>query len=200
MSLYEIMSTIDGFLWGPPYLYGLMGIGVILVIVTKGFAFRRFGYVFKNTLGALGKKGARDKEIGKSVSQFEALCVALGNCVGTGNISGVCAAIAIGGPGALFWMWLWAFFAMTVKFAEGTLASYYRRKNEKGEYIGGPYYYLAEGIGEEKGWGAGYIFAALFALAFFLMFLSGAQAGPIAETLNSSFGIPMIPFTLVTRG
>lgn len=197
MSLYEILSTIDGFLWGNPYLFSLMGIGAIIVIMSKGFVFRHFGHIMKNTLGSLTSKEARDKNEGKSVSPFEAVCVALGCCVGTGNISGVAAAIAVGGPGALFWMWVWAFFGMTVKLAEATLGSYYRKKTGDGEYVGGPYYYMAEGIGNDKGWKIGFALAGLFSFGFVAMFLSGSQAGPIAETLHASFGIPMMPFTIL---
>ena len=198
MSLYEIMSTIDGFLWGAPYLYGLIGIGIILVLSSHGFVIRRFGHIMRNTVGKLTSEESRKKDNeGRSVSAFEALCVALGNCVGSGNISGVAAAIAVGGPGALLWMWIWAFFAMTVKFAEGTLASYYRKKNEDGEYEGGPCHYIYEGIGMDKGWKVGFIIAGLFAFAFFCMFLSGSQASPVAETLQASFGIPMMATTIV---
>ncbi|MCD8037161.1 MAG: amino acid carrier protein [Clostridiales bacterium] len=196
MTLFEFMSTLDGIVWGRPFTYTLLAAGFIFVFLSRGFVFRHFSHITKNTLGvALSAEGRKSKS-GK-ISPFEAVCVAVGGCVGTGNISGVAAAIAVGGPGAVFWMWLWAFFAMTVKMCEATLGSYYRKKDENGEYVGGSYYYIEEGIGREKKWKVGFVLAWLFSLGFFAMFLSGSQASVLAESLNSSYNVPMIPFVLI---
>lgn len=196
MSLFEIMSKLDGIVWGTPFTVTLLAAGFIFVLLSKGFVFRHFGHIWKNTLGTVLSSEARNSKDGK-VSPFQAVCVAVGGCVGTGNISGVAAAIAVGGPGAVFWMWLWAFFAMTVKMCEATLGSYYRKKNANGEYVGGSYYYMEEGIAKEKGWKIGYVLAWLFALCFFSMFLSGSQASVLAESLHAGYNVPMIPFVIV---
>lgn len=196
MTLFDFMSKVDGIIWGVPFLATLLGIGFIYMLITKGFVFRYFGHVMKHTFGTLGKKESSAHQ-GKSVSPFQAVCVAIGGCVGTGNISGVAAAIAIGGPGAVFWMWLWAFFAMTVKMVEATLGSYYRKKAPDGSFFGGPYYYMEEGLAKKKKWGVGFVLAWIFALGFFIMFLSGSQASVLAEALHSAYSIPMIPFVLV---
>lgn len=196
MTLTEIMQTIDGFIWGTPFLAALVGAGILFFLVSKGFVFRHFSHVMKNTLGTVLKADGRKNENGK-VTPWQAVCVAVGGCVGTANISGVAAAIALGGPGAVFWMWLWAFFAMTLKFCEATLGSYYRKSDGHGGYVGGSYYYLEEGIGREKKWKIGFVLAWGFSLGFFAMFLSGSQASVLAESLHASYNIPMIPFVLV---
>lgn len=195
MTLTEFMTTLDSIIWGTPFLATLIGAGIIFVIVSKGFVFRHFGHIWKNTLGTVTKGGTQREEKGK-ITPFQAVCVAVGGCVGTANISGVAASVALGGPGAVFWMWLWAFFAMTVKCCEATLGSYYRKSDGKGGYVGGSYYYLEEGIGRDKKWKIGYLLAWGFSIGFFAMFLSGSQASIIAESLNASYNIPMIPFVL----
>ena len=196
MTLFEFMSWLDGLVWGKPFTYSLMAAGVIFVLVSRGFVFRHPKHIFKNTLGTvLSAEGRKAKE-GK-VTPWQALCVAVGGCVGTGNISGVAAAIAVGGPGAVFWMWLWAFFSMTLKMCEATLGSYYRKPDGKGGYTGGSYYYMEEGIGKEKKWKVGFVLAWLFSLGFFAMFLSGSQASVLAESLHASYNVPMIPFVLI---
>lgn len=194
--LYQVAEAIDDFLWGTPFLLVLVIAGVVLTLRTGFFGFRYFGHIMKNTFGRITSKEANTKNDG-SISPFEAMCVAIGGCVGTGNMGGVAAAIAAGGPGAVFWMWVWAFFGMTIKMSEVTLACHYRKKDEKGHYFGGPTYYMARGIGEEKGNKLGPILACLFGIVFVLQFLSGSQAYTISEALYNSFGISQIGFTLV---
>jgi len=196
MTLFEFMSWLDGLVWGKPFTYSLMAAGAIFVILSRGFVFRHIKHIFKNTLGTVLKAEGRKAKEGK-VTPWQALCVAVGGCVGTGNISGVAAAIAVGGPGAVFWMWLWAFFAMTLKMCEATLGSYYRKADGKGGYTGGSYYYMEEGIGKDKKWKVGFVLAWLFALGFFAMFMSGSQASVLAESLNAAYNVPMIPFVLL---
>ena len=197
MTLTEFMTTLDSFIWGTPFLATLIGAGIIFMLVSRGFVFRHFGHIWNNTLGTIvNKKDLSNNQTGK-ITPFQAICVAVGGCVGTANISGVAAAVALGGPGAVFWMWLWAFFAMTVKLCEATLGSYYRKSDGKGGFVGGSYYYLEEGIGRDKKWKVGYLLAWGFSIGFFAMFLSGSQASILAESLNASYNVPMIPFVLV---
>ncbi len=191
--MQDIIGKIGSFLWGPPMIIAIIGCGLYLTLKSGFFSFRYIGHVFKNTLGTMAKKESKEKEAGK-VSPFEAICVAVGGAVGVGSIGGVAAAIAVGGPGALFWILLWAFFGMTVKLAEVTLACYYRSKDEKGNYYGGPSYYMEKGLGRDKGIKGGFYLAWLFGTAFIIQAFSGNQVFTIAESLNTAFGIPMIPF------
>ena len=185
----NVVLSIKDFLWGPIMLCLLIGTHVLLTIRTKG--------IQRKTFTGVKLSVTPDKEASGDIGGFAALATALAATIGTGNIVGVATAIGIGGPGAVFWMWLWAFFAMTVKMCEATLGSYYRKKNANGEYVGGSYYYMEEGIAKEKGWKIGYVLAWLFALCFFSMFLSGSQASVLAESLHAGYNVPMIPFVIV---
>lgn len=193
--MQDIISKIGGFLWGPPMIVAIMGCGLLLTVRSKFFVFRNLGHIFKNTMGTMGK-GQEKKKDGK-LSSFEAICVAVGGAVGVGSIGGVAAAIAVGGPGALFWLLVWAFFGMTVKLAEVTLACYYRSRDQKGQFYGGPSYYMEKGLGREKGIKGGFYLAWLFGTAFIIQAFSGNQVFTIAESLNTAFHIPMIPFACV---
>ena len=149
LSVIEtVNSYINGKVWGAFGLILLVGTGIILTCVTKFFQVSHIGMWFKHTLGSLFNKEVikHSKEKG-SISPFQALCTALAATVGTGNIAGVAAAICIGGAGAVFWMWVAAFFGMMTNYAENVLGIYFRRKNEKGEWSGGAMYYLADGLG-----------------------------------------------------
>lgn len=170
--------------------------GLFMSLRSGGFVFRHLGHIFKCTLGSM-KTGEPTQRAKGTISVFEASCVAIGSSVGVGNISGVAAAIAVGGPGAVFWMWLWAFFGMTIKMAEVSLACYYRSKDVDGQYYGGPSYYMEKGLAREKGWKWGLVLAGLFDLAFMIPAFSGSQAYTIADALNCAFSIPEIPFTVL---
>lgn len=192
--MQAIISNIGSFLWGPPMIIAIMGCGILLTIRSKFFVFRHFGMIFKKTLGSM--KSAEGKKAG-GVSPFEAICVAVGGAVGVGALGGVAAAIAVGGPGALFWILAWAAFGMTVKVAEVSLACYYRCQDSKGAYYGGPSYYIERGLGEDKGFKGAKVLAWCFGIAFLLAAFSGNQVFTIAEALNTTFHIPMIPFACV---
>jgi len=148
----SVNGKINGVVWGAWGLILLVGTGIIVTCLTKFFQVSHIGLWFKNTLGSLFNKDVikHSKEKG-SISPFQALCTALAATVGTGNIAGVAAAISIGGAGAVFWMWVAAFFGMMTNYAENVLGIYYRRKNEKGEWSGGAMYYLADGLGRKPG-------------------------------------------------
>ena len=167
MSISIILNSVNDFIWGTPFILFVMLVGFYFTVKGGFFTFRYFGHIMKNTLGNLTGKEANQKEKGQ-VSPFEAVCVAIGGCVGTTNIAGVATALATGGLGATFWMWLWAFFGMMVKLVEITLGCYYRSKNEKGEYFGGSMYFMEKGISREMGLKIGGPLAVLFSIFFIL--------------------------------
>ncbi len=165
-KIAEINGSINGVVWGIFGLALLIGTGIITTVLTKGFQVTHLAHWWKNTIGSMFKKDVigHTNERG-TISPFQALCTALAATVGTGNIAGVAAAIAIGGAGAVFWMWVAAFFGMMTNFSENVLGIYYRRKNENGEWSGGAMYYLRDGVGSKKGckW-IGKVLAVLFCI------------------------------------
>lgn len=196
MSINDVLVAIDDFLWDTPFLALLIICGVVLVITSGGFIYSHFGHVVKTTFGSLFDKEERQASEG-SISPFEAMCVAVGGCIGMGNMAGVAAAIASGGPGAVFWMWVWAFVGMTIKHAEVTLGCYYRSKDSQGKLYGGPTFYMEKGIVIEKGQKWGWILVIGFAVGMVLQFLGGSQAYNIAESLYETFGFDQIVFVLL---
>lgn len=149
----EINGALNTFIWGVPGLVLLIGTGILLTVCTKFFQVTHVVHWFKETICTLFKKNSKStkKTDKKSISQFQALCTALAATVGTGNIAGVAAAIVLGGPGAVFWMWVAAFFGMMTNFSENILGIFYRRRNSNGEWSGGAMYYIIEGLGNKKG-------------------------------------------------
>lgn len=180
-QLMKINGIINGFVWGPPMLVLLVGTGIYLSLRTKFFSITKLGYILKNTLLKMFEKSEGEGEI----SAFEAVATALAATVGTGNIAGVATAIALGGPGAIFWMWIAALFGMTTKFAEVVLAIQYREKTEDGRFVGGPMYYITNGLNLK--WLA-YIFAFFGAVAAFGIG-NMVQSNSIAESLFVTFGL-----------
>ena len=146
-TITAINSAINGFVWGPVMLALLVGTGVFLTFRTGWIQVRQFGYIMKNTVGSLFTK--KETESGKNLSAFQAVCTAMAGTVGTGNIAGVTGAIFVGGPGAVFWMWVSAFFGMCTKYSEIALAMKYRVTDENGVYKGGPMYYIEKGLGKK---------------------------------------------------
>ncbi len=160
-------DAVNGAVWGLPGLILLIGTGILLTVGTKVFQISHLGHWWKETIVTVFKKDSQSTKNAdkKSISQFQALCAALAATVGTGNIAGVAAAIVTGGPGAVFWMWVAAFFGMMTNFSENVLGIYYRRKNKDGEWSGGPMYYLKDGLGKMKyGKHIGSVLAVLFSL------------------------------------
>lgn len=147
-KITELNSSVNGVVWGTFGLILLIGTGIIVTLCTKVFQVSHLAHWWKNTIGSLFKKDVigHTKEKG-SISPFQALCTALAATVGTGNVAGVAAAICVGGAGAVFWMWVAAFFGMMTNFAENVLGIYFRRKNSEGEWSGGAMYYLLDGLG-----------------------------------------------------
>ena len=202
----EVNGVLNGFVWGPVGLILLVGTGILLTIVTKVFQVSHLGHWWKNTIGSMFKKEviAHRKEKG-TISPFQALCTALAATVGTGNIAGVAAAICIGGAGAVFWMWIAAFFGMMTNFSENVLGMYFRRKNTKGEWSGGAMYYLQDGLGNKKGckW-IGKTLAVLFSIFTMLAAFgigSMGQVNKIVANVVSAFDIKALSETpLYTSG
>ena len=153
----ELVESVNGVVnnavWGLPGLILLIGTGIILTFGTKFFQVSHVGHWWKKTIASIFHKGSKTTKSGdkKTISQFQALCAALAATVGTGNIAGVAAAIVTGGPGAVFWMWVAAFFGMMTNFSENLLGIFYRKRNKDGEWSGGPMYYLKHGLGERYG-------------------------------------------------
>ena len=203
INLEEVLKNIDGIVWGPPLLILLVGTGIY-------FTFKlNFIQMFKLPLAIkylfLNDDDKSDNEAKGEVSSFAALCTALSATIGTGNIVGVATAIATGGPGALFWMWVAAFFGMATKYAEGVLAIKYREVDENGEMSGGPMYYIEKGVGNK-------FLANMFAFFGIAVALLGigtfGQVNSISKAVLISFNIPIwftaiiitILVTLVTLG
>ncbi len=189
----EINGEINTFIWGIPGLVLLLGTGILMTCCTKVFQISHLAHWWKETIGSLFVKDSAStkKTDRKSISQFQALCTALAATVGTGNIAGVAAAIVIGGPGAVFWMWIAAFLGMMTNFSENVLGIYFRRRNKDGEWSGGAMYYLKDGLGKKKGFGAiASVLAVLFAcFAILASFGIGnmGQVNKIVLNMESAF-------------
>lgn len=186
----KINDAVNGFVWGVPAMVCIIGVGLWLSLGTRFLQFRKFGYAMKATLGRVfQKKEAKDG----AVTPFQAVCTALAATVGTGNIAGVAGAIAIGGPGAVFWMWCSALLGMCTKFAEVTLAVHFREKNEKGDWVGGPMYYIKNGLSKKWHFLA-YLYAALGVLTVF-----GTGNATQVNAITTSIDTALISFGLVSE-
>ena len=182
LQIIETINTaVDNFIWGVPAMVCIFGVGLYLSIRTNFLQIRKFPYAIKTTLGRIFRK--RDASDG-AITPFQAVCTALAATVGTGNIAGVAGAIAIGGPGAIFWMWVSALFGMCTKYAEVTLAVHYREINANGELVGGPMYYIKNGLSKKWHWLA-YLFAAFGVLTVFGTG-NATQVNTITTAINSA--------------
>lgn len=162
-TIESINNVVNNFIWGVPAMICIIGVGLVLSFRTRFLQIRKFPYAMKVTIGRMfRKKQAADG----AMTSFQAVCTALAATVGTGNIAGVAGAIAIGGPGAVFWMWISALLGMCTKFSEVTLAVHFREKNDKGEFVGGPMYYIKNGLKKHWHWLA-YLFAAFGVITVF---------------------------------
>lgn len=182
LQIIETINTaVNNFIWGVPAMVCIFGVGLYLSIRTNFLQIRKFPYTIKTTLGRIFRK--RDASDG-AITPFQAVCTALAATVGTGNIAGVAGAIAIGGPGAIFWMWVSALFGMCTKYAEVTLAVHYREINANGELVGGPMYYIKNGLSKKWHWLA-YLFAAFGVLTVFGTG-NATQVNTITTAINSA--------------
>ena len=190
-TIETINTAVNNFVWGVPAMVCILGVGLYLSIRTGFIQFRKLGYSMKMTIGKLftqneAKEGA--------ITPFQAVCTALASTVGTGNIAGVAGAIAIGGPGAVFWMWISAFLGMCTKFAEVILAVHFREKNENGDWVGGPMYYIKNGLGKKWTWMAG-LYAILGVLTVF-----GTGNATQVNTIVAAVDSALLSYNVVNDG
>ena len=192
--MYEIINSINtalnNFIWGVPAMVCIIGVGLYLSCRTGFIQLRKLGYALKNTLGKVFSKN--DAAQG-TITPFQAVCTALAATVGTGNIAGVAGAIAIGGPGAVFWMWISALLGMCTKFAEVTLAVHFRERNKDGDLVGGPMYYIKNGLGSKWMWLA-YLYAAFGSIAVF-----GTGNATQVNTITAAIDSALINYGLLAE-
>lgn len=188
--MFAIFESITNWLWGLPLLIAIIVTGVFLTFRTGFFQFRHFVYIVKNMFKKENHNGGKDD--GKALTPFQAISIAIGGVVGVSNMSGVATAVATGGPGALFWLWVAALLAMIIKMCEVTLGVYYRQKQDDGTYIGGPTFYMQKGLGEEKKFPLWGVLAVGFGAMIFSTWFITAQNYTVSEAIGSTFDIPFI--------
>lgn len=184
----SINTAVNNFIWGVPAMVCIIGVGLLLSIRTGFIQIRKFPYAIKTTIGRVLKK--RDASDG-AMTPFQAVCTALAATVGTGNIAGVAGAIAIGGPGAVFWMWVSALLGMSTKFSEVTLAVHFRERNKHGDLVGGPMYYIKNGLGKNWHW-----LAVLYA-AFGVLTVFGTGNATQVNTITSAVNSALLNFNVI---
>ena len=189
-TIETINSAVNNFIWGIPAMVCIIGVGLYLSIRTHFLQIRKFPYAIRTTIGRMFNK--RNASEG-AITPFQAVCTALAATVGTGNIAGVAGAIAIGGPGSVFWMWVSAVLGMCTKFSEVTLAVYYREKNADGDLVGGPMYYIKNGLGRRFLWLA-YLFAGFGVLTVF-----GTGNATQVNTITTAVNSALINFHVITQ-
>lgn len=180
----QVNSAVNGFIWGAPAIICIVGVGILLSVRLGFIQFRKFGYALKNTVGKIFQKKP-EAEAG-ALTPFQAVCTALAGTVGTGNIAGVAGAIAIGGPGVVFWMIISACLGMCTKFAEVTLAVHFRERNKHGDWVGGPMYYIKNGLGKHWQWLA-VVYSVLGVLTVFGTG-NATQVNTITTAIDSAVG------------
>ena len=187
-TIESINNAVNNFIWGVPAMICIIGVGLYLSLRTGFIQIRKFPYALKTTLGRIFKKNEASDG---SMTPFQAVCTALAGTVGTGNIAGVAGAIAIGGPGAVFWMWISAILGMCTKFTEVTLAVHFRERNKKGDYVGGPMYYIKNGL--SKKW---QILAILYS-AFGVLTVFGTGNATQVNTITTAINTALINFNII---
>ena len=188
-TIEMINSAVSNFVWGVPAMVCILGVGLYLSLRTDFLQIRKFPYAIRSTLGRIFRK--REASDG-ALTPFQAVCTALAATVGTGNIAGVAGAIAIGGPGAIFWMWVSALFGMCTKFSEVTLAVHFRERNEKGDLVGGPMYYIKNGLGKHWQW-LGILFSAFGVLTVF-----GTGNATQVNTITTAIDSALLNYQMVS--
>ena len=188
-TITDINNTVNNIVWGIPAMVCIIGVGLYLSLRTRFIQFRRFGHTFRVTIGKIFAKS--DAAEG-AVTPFQAVCTALAATVGTGNIAGVAGAIAIGGPGAVFWMWVSALLGMCTKFSEVTLAVHFREKNQHGDWVGGPMYYIKNGLGPRWRWLA-VVFSVLGILTVF-----GTGNATQVNTITTAVNTALLNYNIIS--
>ena len=190
-TIETINQVVNDFIWGVPAMVCIIGVGFYLSCRTGFLQIRKFSYAIQTTIGRMFRK--RNASDG-ALTPFQAVCTALAATVGTGNIAGVAGAIAIGGPGAVFWMWVSAVLVMCTKFAEVTLAVYYRETNKEGDLVGGPMYYIKNGLG--KNWQ----FLAVLFSAFGVLTVFGTGNATQVNTITTAVNSALLSCGLISEG
>ncbi|MFT6890556.1 MAG: AGCS family alanine or glycine:cation symporter [Halioglobus sp.] len=185
----ELISQINSWAWGPVMLVLLLGTGIYLSLGMRFLTVRKIPLAFSLLLKGRSGSGKGD------ISPFSALMTSLSATIGTGNIAGVATALALGGPGALFWMWITALVGMATKYAEAVCAVHYRERDDRGNYSGGPMYYIRNGLGKHWHW-LGFAFAGFGALAGFGI-ANTVQSNSVSQVLHDSFSVPPLVTGLV---
>ena len=185
----NVNTVVNNFIWGVPAMVCIIGVGLYLSLRTGFVQIRKFGYALKCTIGRMFKK--KEASDG-ALTPFQAVCTALAATVGTGNIAGVAGAITIGGPGAVFWMWISALLGMCTKFSEVVLAVHFRERNERGDLVGGPMYYIKNGLGSKWMWLA-YLYAFFGVCAVF-----GTGNATQVNTITAAINTALINYGLLT--
>ncbi len=184
-AISDFVGQLNSLVWGPPMLVLILGVGLFLSLGLKLMPVRKLGAGFR--LMWQGRKATGAESEGE-IPPFQALMTALSATVGTGNIAGVATAVFLGGPGALFWMWLTALVGMATKYSEAVLAVRFREVDERGDHVGGPMYYIRNGLGQKWAW-LGVLFAIFAAIAGFGIG-NTVQANSVADVMEASFGVP----------
>ena len=190
-TITAVNTAVNNFIWGVPAMVCIIGVGLLLSVRTGFLQIRKFPYTIKTTIGRMFRK--KDASDG-AMTPFQAVCTALAGTVGTGNIAGVAGAIAIGGPGAVFWMWCSALLGMCTKFAEVTLAVHFRERSETGEWVGGPMYYIKNGLG--KRW---QFLAFLYSL-FGVLTVFGTGNATQVNTIVAAVDTALLEYGVVGHG
>ena len=190
-TIESVNNVVNNFIWGVPAMICIIGVGLLLSFRTRFLQICKFPYAMKVTIGRMLRK--RDASDG-ALTPFQAVCTALAATVGTGNIAGVAGAIAIGGPGAVFWMWISAILGMCTKFSEVTLAVHFREKNADGDLVGGPMYYIKNGLKKNWHWLA-YLFAAFGVLTVF-----GTGNATQVNTITTAIDSALINYGVIEAG
>ena len=186
-----INAAVNNFIWGVPAMICIIGVGLLLSVRTRFIQIRKFPYAIRTTIGRMFRK--KDASDG-TMTPFQAVCTALAGTVGTGNIAGVAGAIAIGGPGAVFWMWCSAILGMCTKFSEVTLAVHFRERNAAGDLVGGPMYYIKNGLGKKWQW-----LAMLYSL-FGVLTVFGTGNATQVNTITAAIDTPLLNYGIVSGG
>ena len=192
-ALTNFIGTVNGIVWGWPMLILILGVGFFMSIGLKLMPILKLGTGFKLLAG--GVKAEKGEENAGEVPPYQALMTAMAATVGTGNIAGVATAVFLGGPGALFWMWMTALVGMATKYAEAVLAVKYREVDENGNHVGGPMYYIKNGMGKNWAW-LGTTFAIFGAIAGFGIG-NGVQSNSIAQVIETNFSVPPLMTGLI---
>ena len=187
----SINSAVNNFIWGVPAMICIIGVGLLLSVRTRFIQIRKFPYSIKTTIGRMFRK--KDASDG-AMTPFQAVCTALAGTVGTGNIAGVAGAIAVGGPGAVFWMWCSAILGMCTKFSEVTLAVHFRERNAAGDLVGGPMYYIKNGLGKKWKW-----LAMLYSL-FGVLTVFGTGNATQVNTITAAIDTPLLNYGIMSSG